>query len=136
MAEGRAVLIVLDRERHLRYDINALVDLEAVTGLNLAQRVAIHLVNLGAIRAFLWAGLKAEDPKLTLAEAGALLQGVVARGGNLAEVTTKMREALQEAGFAAPDGAPASEGGEAAGPFAASAPGSAPSSPAPSATSA
>jgi len=104
MAEGRSVLLQLDRERHLRYDINALADLEQVLGINLAQPVGLHQIGLNALRGFLWAGLKHEDPTLTLAGAGTLLQDHLAAGRDIVDVAAKMREAMDLAGFKPKEG--------------------------------
>jgi len=101
MAEGRSILVTLDRERHLRFDFNALADLEQALGVSLANLPKDPgALGLRHVRAFVWAGLRHEDPTLTVAGAGDLLQALVEGGGDLAAMATKLTEALALAGYA------------------------------------
>ena len=110
MAEGRSILITLDRERHLRFDFNALADLEQVLGVTLAQLPQdAGALGLRHVRAFVWAGLRHEDPQLTVAGAGDLLQMLVEGGGDLAALAEKLTAALALAGYGAQPGAAPSD---------------------------
>ena len=100
---GRAVPITLDHERHLRFDFNALADLEQALGYSLAAMPAIDALGIRAVRAFVWAGLSHEDPKLTPRDAGDLLQTYLDAGGSFDELGAKLTEALQLAGYARKD---------------------------------
>lgn len=96
---SRSVLVTLDRERHLRYTINALADLEQHLGTGLGGVMLTGKVGIGFMRGFLWAGLKHEDARLSVERAGQLLQDYLDRGGDLASLANSMNEAMQIAGF-------------------------------------
>jgi len=64
------VPVELDRVRHLRLDCGALADAEEQTGRSyLLQGPMSHR----DIRAILWAGLRHEDPKLTMEQVGRMV---------------------------------------------------------------
>ena len=111
MPEGRSVLVVLDRERHLRYDFNALVDLEQALGITLAQiPQTTGALGLTHLRAFMWPGLRHEDDALTVRTVGTLIQAYLDGGGDLVKLSGLMREALALAGYQAPGAAPSESG--------------------------
>lgn len=108
------------RERRLRFDVNSICDFEQVSGVTvqqLAYRSGVHVT-----RALLWAGLKHEQPDLTLMKVGEYLQdfsdehgGAFAAGQTLGD---KIQDALVMAGILAaekPDDedADGAEGGDA-----------------------
>jgi hypothetical protein len=66
----------LDRTRHLKYTLNAFIELDDMLGINILQNPQAFLTSLSAktMRAFLWVGLIHEDPDLTLDAVGALIQ--------------------------------------------------------------
>lgn len=82
------VKIELDKERTLRFDMNAMVDFEQATGENVLKMnwQAMSLTNL---RALLWACLHGEDKALTLEGAGTILSLSA-----LDELTAKLQEAI------------------------------------------
>jgi hypothetical protein len=64
MAFG-AVPITLDRDRQLRFDIEALADLKKLTGKSLLALISeMQAGDVVALRDCLWAGLKHEDRSL------------------------------------------------------------------------
>lgn len=81
--------ITLDKERHLRYDLNAMILYEELTGKDIidlfnsvfkkikateeGKPVKGKLFSLADTRALLYAGLKHEDPSLTLEKAGKMI---------------------------------------------------------------
>lgn len=66
--------IILDKERHLRLDLNAMCLFEEITGKSLINaNAAIDLQSAVNIRALLYACLKHEDPNLTLEQVGAMI---------------------------------------------------------------
>lgn len=83
------VEITLDRVRHLRYDLNALIEVEERTGISLLQSFSPQMLRVKEIRTFLWAGLIHEDPDLTPERVGALVSP-----GAIGELTQKLHEAL------------------------------------------
>lgn len=55
-----------NRERHLRFDIDAMLALEAATGKTTGEVVAdLARISFTTLAYALWAGLKHEDPSLT-----------------------------------------------------------------------
>lgn len=73
--------IVIDiggEERRIRFDVNALIDLEDALNIDIMERPEsivelFEKPTLRRIRTLLWAGLLHENPNLTLREAGALI---------------------------------------------------------------
>lgn len=78
------VPITLDRPRTLVMTFNALCDAEEALGHSLLTSAA-DLASLRSVRALLWAGLKHEDPMLTLEKTGELI--AASEGGWLAAMT-------------------------------------------------
>lgn len=89
-----SVPIVLDKERQLRLDINALADADEVAGKAVNEFLSGERVGLSALRALLWAGLKGDDPRLTLTQAGALIDT-----DRLPELISAIREAIVASGI-------------------------------------
>lgn len=83
------VNINLDRPRKLRFDTNALAELEDALGQPVT---AFDQGNVGikTLRAMIWAGLLHELPDLTVREAGKLMDD-----GDLQEISSKLTEALE-----------------------------------------
>ena len=71
MEKTKVIAIDLDRERHLRFDLNALELVEDTTGLSIGE-VGANM-KMGTLKAMLFAGLKWEDKKLTLEQVGAMV---------------------------------------------------------------
>ena len=88
-------------ERPLRYDINAVTDIETVFGgrslLTMLANPAFFSFSL--IRAMLWGGLKHRIKGLTLDRTGLMMQEYIEGGGSLQELSVKINEALVEAGI-------------------------------------
>ena len=82
------VKITLDRERTMRFDMNAMVDFEAVSGKNVLK-MNWQTMNITDIRSLLWACLHGEDKSLTLEGAGSILSLAT-----LDELTAKLQEAI------------------------------------------
>lgn len=85
------VKIMLDRERILRFDFNAMAEFEAITGKNYFK---VNPSNLSAtdLRALLYACLKEDDEQLTLKQAGKLISMIP-----MEELGEKIKEAIQAA---------------------------------------
>ncbi len=81
----------LDRTRHLKYTLNAFIELDDMLGINILQNPQAFLTSLSAktMRAFLWVGLIHEDPDLTLDAVGALIHM-----GNLGELNQAIQKAM------------------------------------------
>lgn len=94
------VLIKLDRERKLKYTINSLSDFEESTGMSVIQIASnpFLMSSFRIIRAFIWAGLKWEEFKLTQEKAGVLIQRYLDEGGSVAELADVIKSALMQSG--------------------------------------
>lgn len=87
----KVVTVNLDRERHLKFNLNALILAEEITGKKLAELEKDKgAFDLAFLRAMLYAGLKHEDKELTLEEVGDLIDM-----DNMEDVTEKLGEAMK-----------------------------------------
>ena len=84
------VEIELDKKRKLRYDFNAMCELEDALGRSL-QEMNDKNVRMKDMRAMLWAGLIHEDPDLDIVEAGNLID----EAESLQYVAEKVAEAIE-----------------------------------------
>jgi hypothetical protein len=83
------VAIELDKARNLKFDFNAICELEDALGKPVTQ-LKEENVGFRELRAMLWAGLLHESPDLTVEEAGAL----VSEAESVQYVTEKVVEAF------------------------------------------
>lgn len=87
----KITVINLDKERHLKYNLNALITAEKITGKKLAELGGEKgSFDLEFLRAMLYAGLIWEDKELTLEDVGDLIDME-----NLEYVTDRLGEAMQ-----------------------------------------
>src|SRR4051794_576100 len=68
------VTIVLDRERILRFDYNALCDVEPLLREELSEILRQGHMSMGDLRALMFAGLKWDDARLTVQKVGNLIE--------------------------------------------------------------
>ena len=91
------VKIFLDKWRTIRFDLNAMVRLEEMTGKSLFDGTFLSSdMSAKDIRAVLWACLSGEDSELTIEQVGSWISV-----SNMAEVASKLSEAFEAA---MPDG--------------------------------
>jgi len=95
----RGVPITMDKERMLRYDTNSLVLVEEHLGVGLGGLVFSGKIGIKMLRAFLWAGLRWEDSKLSPKEAGVLMDLYYKNGGSHERLGEAVERALALAGF-------------------------------------
>ncbi|MCL6611176.1 MAG: hypothetical protein K6T66_06525 [Peptococcaceae bacterium] len=88
----KPVKIMLDKERHLLYDLNAFACLEEEYGNIDGALDALAKGKVNALRAILWAGLVHEDESLTPKDVGKLLTLA-----DLQRVAEAVNEALSHA---------------------------------------
>lgn len=92
---ARTVEIQLDRPRRLKFDWNALADFEDAGGD--FNKAAIS--GFKTLRLLLWAGLKWNDPVMTKAVAGDLIQQYVEQDGQtIATLGDIVKKALVDSG--------------------------------------
>lgn len=86
--------------RRLRYDFNAISELEEKLGITIGQLMsADHKSGFREIRGFLLVGLKWENRALTPEKIGELIQKHIDEGGELSLVMDKCTEALKRSGL-------------------------------------
>lgn len=88
----KLISIQLDKERHLKFDLNAFAELEDIYGDINAALEAIQKGSVKAIRAMLWAGLVHEDKSLKIEDVGAMIDM-----SNINEVVSIISDAISEA---------------------------------------
>ncbi len=89
---GKPVPIVklqLDKARHLRLDLNAMVEFEEETGFHISEA---NTGKMSILRALLWACLLHEDADLSVEQVGAMIHA-----GNMAEVGAAVGKAMSAA---------------------------------------
>lgn len=90
-------------KRELRFDVNALADFEQETGMGFPQLMQTKAV-YAATRALLWAGLKHEDPSLTVDRVGEYMALFIKSGRNVNELMVEaMAAATEQGAFGEPD---------------------------------
>jgi hypothetical protein len=96
----KKVPIILDKERHLVYDLNAYAELEDYFGSVEKALEELEKGKMKTLRAVLWAGLVHEDEALTIKDVGGLidannLQEVVEAIGNSLSVSLPDEESKE-----------------------------------------
>lgn len=71
--EIKPITVMLDRERQIIFDLNALIFIEQEFGIDTTQAGALNLKGLSDLRRFLWVGLRHDDPDLTEEQVGHLV---------------------------------------------------------------
>jgi hypothetical protein len=105
----RGIEILLDRPRHLIFDINAIAEFEERASKGIGQMLQNQ--SIAAIRLALWVGLKTEDRTMTPERAGDVLQRYLDQyegaGEPLQYVVERINQALVRSGIikkATPEG--------------------------------
>lgn len=87
----KLVTVMLDKERTLKFNLNALILAEKITGKKLASLGQdANGFDLEFLRGMLFAGLTHEDKVITLEEVGDMIDME-----NMEDVTNKLGEAMQ-----------------------------------------
>jgi hypothetical protein len=87
----KKVPVLLDKERHLVFDLNAICELEDKFGSVKKAFDEMSKGSMKVMRTFLWAGLIHDDENLTEKQVGALI-GM----SNIQEISKKVEEAVSE----------------------------------------
>lgn len=83
------VKIMLDRERTLKFDLNAFATLEEKHGSVQVAMEKMSQGNMAAFRTMLWCGLVHEDPELTEQQVGSMVDMAA-----LKEISEKIDQAM------------------------------------------
>ena len=92
-------ITVGEEEKLMKYDYNAVADLEDMYDTGLFELLDEKKMGLRTIRALYWAGLKWKEPKMTLAKAGNIVEQLLVEGTDLEDLTQPIFKALQKAKF-------------------------------------
>jgi len=88
----KIVPFTADKERHLKFGMNTIIQIEKATGKPVAE--LLDTVSFEAIRTILFYGLKWEDKKLTEETTGNLFDDAVEHYGDMEELMKPITEAL------------------------------------------
>lgn len=88
--------IVLDKQRHLLMDLNAMVSFEDATGKSIFQGIDPKGMTAKDFRALLWSCLLHEDESLKIKDVGRMIHA-----GNMGELAAKIAQAWE---VASPEG--------------------------------
>lgn len=89
-------LQILEQIYELEFTVNAVCDLEELTGKLLGE--VLSQGGYKSVRALLWCGLTENMPQLTMKQAGALMHEYL-KGNSLEQLTVVLGEAIEQAGF-------------------------------------
>jgi len=101
-------ITIAGKEYLLRFDINAVCDIEERAGVGIGALFDESRLGLSTARLFLWGGLKWRDRGITIERAGNLIRDFTNDGGSWAELMAIIRRGLEKAGvlrFIAPENA-------------------------------
>jgi hypothetical protein len=105
---------LFDKPRRLRFDVNALSDLEEAMGTGIVTLLQEENLGFRAMRNFLWAGLKWEDRGLTKERVGNMMTKYLEEDGDLASLMSVVSRAIAASGlFRAPREGEGEKGGNA-----------------------
>lgn len=88
----KVMTINLDKERHLKFDLNAFAELEEIYGDFETAMNEMSKGSIKAVRSILWAGLVHEDENLTIKQVGSMIDM-----SNIKEVMAVISKAISEA---------------------------------------
>lgn len=86
------------KTRKLRYDFNALADIEEKADMGIGQLFNERRAGFHSVRLFVWGGLKWQDRGLTVDRAGNLVKEYLAAGGTLEDLMGAVQSALKQSG--------------------------------------
>jgi len=87
------------KNKLLRFDFNAMADLEDLFGGGIGYIFREHNIGFKTVRGFYWAGLKWKERGLTIERVGQMLQTKIEEGKNIEELMDPIIKALERSGF-------------------------------------
>lgn len=96
MGQAPRTVVIAGRTLKLRYTVNSLCALEDRAGMPIDRLMDRQF---SATRLLLWAGLKEEQPELSVSDVGALIGQSILLGGSLEAIVDLCADGLSEAGF-------------------------------------
>lgn len=95
---AQPVPITLDKERTIKLTHNALAEASEVAP-NGVERVLSGHIDFAGIRAFLWAGLRVEEPTLTIRQVSDLMESYTDNGGDYRDLQSAVLRAIELSGL-------------------------------------
>lgn len=99
MQQGHVEVDFNGKVKLLRFDFNAIADLEEYFGKGIAAIMDEERIGFSTIRALYWAGLKWKDRGLTIDRTGAMIQNKMQDGTDFKELMEPIIKGLQASGF-------------------------------------
>ena len=85
--------------KRLRFDFNALADIEEKAGVGAAVLFSEQRMGFNAIRLLVWGGLRHQDPGLTTQRAGMIIRDYIDEGGTFEGLVVKIMDAISLSGL-------------------------------------
>jgi hypothetical protein len=86
------------KERQLRFDYNAVCDMETKSGMGV-MKLFDENVGFNTLRLILWAGLKHDNKSLTLDMVGNFIQSHINEHGSIDDLFEKVAKAFVDSGI-------------------------------------
>lgn len=87
------------KTKRLKYDFNAIADVEELSGVGMAKLFSDEMVGFNTIRLLIWAGLKHEERGITTQRAGMIIKDMMESGYELDTIMELIMEALTKSGI-------------------------------------
>jgi hypothetical protein len=87
------------KTRRLKYDFNAIADVEEASGMGVAKLFSEDMIGLHTLRLLVWAGLKHEERGITIQRAGMIIKDMMAEGHDLEAIMMLIMGALTKSGI-------------------------------------
>lgn len=87
------------KSRKLRYDFNAIADIEQKAGMGIGAMFDENRVGFHPVRLLIWGGLKWQERGLTIERAGQFVGDYIRDGGSLEELMEKVHTAMEQGGL-------------------------------------
>ena len=85
--------------KRLRYDFNAIADVEEAAGMGIGKIFSEDIIGLHIIRLLVWAGLKHEDRGLTTQRAGLIIRDMINEGHSVESIMELVMRTLDKSGL-------------------------------------
>ena len=86
------------KTKRLKYDFNAIADVEEKSGMGMAKLFSEDMVGFNTIRLLVWAGLRHEERGITTDRAGMIIKDMMESGYTLETIMELIMEALMKSG--------------------------------------
>jgi hypothetical protein len=112
MAKPYVEIIVGDDVKYLRFDLNAIADIEDHFDAGIMEIMSERRIGFSTLRALYWAGLKWKEKGLTIDRAGGIVQAMIQEGQDFKSLMEPVSKAIQLSGLFKPKKKEVIENGE------------------------